>query len=172
MPLCPWKFSKQDALDFLSLKNRSELFSLSNIRNFVTTALQSLDIQILVAGNILPADALRITEMLSSMPREENELSDPLDSEGLLPCVWSGSNRSVRRVVRLPLAECVILTCSPDDPKEPNVCLEVYFQHELYDVGQVALMDLLEQVLYEPFFDELRTKKQVRNVCNSKLRTF
>jgi secreted Zn-dependent insulinase-like peptidase len=49
----------------------------------------------------------------------------------------------------------------PDSHNENNVAVEVYFQYSLYNALDLTLLDLLENLLVEPFFDQMRTKQQV-----------
>lgn len=64
-------------------------------------------------------------------------------------------------IIKLPLDKTIILTQVPRNPNEPSICCELYYQFGLYNDEHVALMDLLEAVLEEPYFDSLRTKQQL-----------
>lgn len=46
------------------------------------------------------------------------------------------------------------------DPQEPNTAVEVYFQVGKDNVLDRVLVDVLIQMMYEPLYDELRTKEQ------------
>jgi secreted Zn-dependent insulinase-like peptidase len=46
------------------------------------------------------------------------------------------------------------------DPKEPNTAVEVYFQCGKDDINDRVVTDLLTQLMYEPLYDQLRTKEQ------------
>ena len=46
------------------------------------------------------------------------------------------------------------------DPQEPNTAVEVYFQVGKDNVLDRVLVDVLIQMMYEPLYDELRTKGQ------------
>ena len=69
------------------------------------------------------------------------------------------------RIVKLPDAPAVtVLKQSPGNPNEPSVAVDVYYQLGQYsfnDDHNMVYLDLLEQALYEPFFDQLRTKQQL-----------
>ena len=49
----------------------------------------------------------------------------------------------------------------PDSRSETNSACEVYFMHNQYNAEDLTLCDLLESLLMEPFFDQMRTKQQV-----------
>jgi len=46
------------------------------------------------------------------------------------------------------------------DPKEPNTAVEIYIQCGKDNIEERVLLDLLVQLMYEPLFDQLRTKEQ------------
>eukprot|EP01062_Namystynia_karyoxenos_P046009 TRINITY_DN3432_c0_g2_i1.p1 TRINITY_DN3432_c0_g2~~TRINITY_DN3432_c0_g2_i1.p1 ORF type:complete len:1064 (+),score=297.61 TRINITY_DN3432_c0_g2_i1:119-3310(+) len=86
------------------------------------------------------------------------------DSEKLLERVLSrrlpGARRapSATQVARLPkrAALCVVPS---DDPGARNSAVEVYWQCGEKHVGLSAWLSLLRECMYEPLFDELRTKQ-------------
>ena len=45
------------------------------------------------------------------------------------------------------------------DPKEPNTAVEIYVQCGKDNIEERVLIDLLVQIMYEPLFDQLRTKE-------------
>eukprot|EP00557_Chaetoceros_sp_GSL56_P013042 CAMPEP_0176481116 /NCGR_PEP_ID=MMETSP0200_2-20121128/2644_1 /TAXON_ID=947934 /ORGANISM="Chaetoceros sp., Strain GSL56" /LENGTH=1248 /DNA_ID=CAMNT_0017877291 /DNA_START=89 /DNA_END=3832 /DNA_ORIENTATION=- len=46
------------------------------------------------------------------------------------------------------------------DPQEPNTAVEVYFQCGKDDLMDRVTVDLLVQIMYEPLYDQVRTKEQ------------
>jgi Secreted/periplasmic Zn-dependent peptidases, insulinase-like len=46
------------------------------------------------------------------------------------------------------------------DPQEPNTAVEVYFQCGKDDLMDRITVDLLVQIMYEPLYDQVRTKEQ------------
>jgi nardilysin len=71
-------------------------------------------------------------------------------------------------IMQIPTKTIAVASCIPTSELERNGCVEVYFQLGLWTVEDQTRVDLLEQLLEEPFFDELRTKQQVRahNSCD------
>lgn len=45
------------------------------------------------------------------------------------------------------------------DPNEPNTAIEIYIQCGKDNIEDRVLIDMLVQILYEPLFDQLRTKE-------------
>ena len=45
------------------------------------------------------------------------------------------------------------------DPNEANTAVEVYFQCGKDDVRERVIVDLLMEIMYEPMFNQLRTKE-------------
>jgi len=65
-------------------------------------------------------------------------------------------------IMQIPTKTIAVASCIPTSELERNGCVEVYFQLGPWTVEDQTRVDLLEQLLEEPFFDELRTKQQVR----------
>jgi hypothetical protein len=64
-------------------------------------------------------------------------------------------------ILQIPANKAVVLRKAPRNPLESNACVEVYFQWRAWSLAEVTLLDLLEQLVQEPFFDDLRTQQQV-----------
>lgn len=68
-------------------------------------------------------------------------------------------NVSTQEVCILP-QKGVTLNVPSIDPKEPNTAVEIYFQCGKDAIHERVVIDLLSHIMYEPFFDQLRTKEQ------------
>jgi secreted Zn-dependent insulinase-like peptidase len=64
-----------------------------------------------------------------------------------------------QEVIVTPPCSCNIVTPSID-PQEPNTAVEVYFQCGKDDLMDRVTVDLLVQIMYEPLYDQVRTKEQ------------
>ena len=51
------------------------------------------------------------------------------------------------------------------DPTEANTAVEVYFQMGKDNLEERVLIDLLSHMMYEPFYDQIRTKESIRLQC-------
>ena len=82
---------------------------------------------------------------------------DHINSEYFFPFCESKA-----AIMQIPTKTIAVASCIPTSELERNGCVEVYFQLGPWTVEDQTRVDLLEQLLEEPFFDELRTKQQVR----------
>jgi nardilysin len=114
---------------------------LSHLRAF----LSCLAFEVLSHGNLSSTSVAAFTETLEGM------------------CRWPPSTEGGvgRAVTKLPQGTAIVLSQAPRNPLEPSLCCEVYYQLGPYNDRSVVLLDLLEAVLEEPFFDQLRTKQQL-----------
>ena len=69
--------------------------------------------------------------------------------------------RPAQRVTALREGCASLLRSLAKNPKEDNSALEVYWQLGADSPATRAALDLLEQAIGEPFFDQLRTKEQL-----------
>ena len=57
--------------------------------------------------------------------------------------------------------ECTGIIAPSLDPKEPNTAVELYLQVDKDGLMNRCLVDLIAQILDEPFYADLRTKQQL-----------
>lgn len=62
-------------------------------------------------------------------------------------------------VLRVPPSTCT-LRCLAKDPTDPNSAVEVYFQVGKDNTRDRVMVDLLMEMMYEPLYDQIRTKDQ------------
>lgn len=62
-------------------------------------------------------------------------------------------------VVRIPPSSYT-LKCLAKDPTDPNTAVEVYFQVGKDNTRDRVMVDLLMEMMYEPLYDQIRTKDQ------------
>ncbi|XXH05044.1 hypothetical protein Hte_011468 [Hypoxylon texense] len=126
------------------------------IRHFHKQVMSQLHIETYIHGNVYKEDALKWTDMIESilkprvLPKEEWPIIRSLDFP-------PGSNYLFQKTLK--------------DPANVNHCIE-YFLHigDKGDRGIRAKTQLLEQIIHEPAFDQLRTKEQLGYVVFSGLR--
>jgi len=123
--------------------------------------------------NLSIPEFLKLTSSLLSMVSVEAlyhgnvDRTDTKLAEELIIKVTAGSKsmpRSkypVQHVMMVPKSkknhEAIVPTI---DPQEPNTAVEVYFQIGKDNVLDRVIVDVLVQMMYEPLYDELRTKEQ------------
>ncbi|EXM14919.1 insulysin [Fusarium oxysporum f. sp. vasinfectum 25433] len=132
--------------------------SLEGVRLFQKQMLGQVFIEVYVNGNMYKKDALKATHMVESMlkPRVLPKAQWPILRSLILT---KGSNYVFRKTLK--------------DPDNVNHCVGTWFyvgSREDRDVRTKTL--LLEQMLSEPVFDQLRTKEQLGYVVWSGLRSF
>jgi len=114
---------------------------------FVKAFLRSVSVEILAHGN-LTRDAVRAL------------CDEVFTCEGSL-FTLDASAHVEQLIVKLPQGIPTVLYQAPRNPSEPSVCVELYYQVGPMNYSHGVQLDLLEQILYEPFFDNLRTKQQL-----------
>ena len=62
-------------------------------------------------------------------------------------------------ILIIPQSDSREISTPTIDPKEPNTAVEVYFQCGKDNLKDRVIVDVLMQIMYEPLFDQLRTKE-------------
>eukprot|EP00746_Dinoflagellata_sp_MGD_P012346 gnl/MRDRNA2_/MRDRNA2_126298_c0_seq1.p1 gnl/MRDRNA2_/MRDRNA2_126298_c0~~gnl/MRDRNA2_/MRDRNA2_126298_c0_seq1.p1 ORF type:complete len:452 (+),score=88.66 gnl/MRDRNA2_/MRDRNA2_126298_c0_seq1:90-1358(+) len=116
--------------------------SLEDLRSWSVKALDEIAVDVLFQGNMAPNDADSIAAELrgrlcrgSPQPPKRAVLRIP---EGMTYCVMPGQ-----------------------DTANKNCCVELYLQWLPRNLERLAIVNLLADLMYEPLFDELRTKQQL-----------
>jgi secreted Zn-dependent insulinase-like peptidase len=143
----------------------------AELRAFVTSALSSFRLRVLVVGNATPAEAVAIADALHA----------PL-AAGVQPPVTALAGP---RVVALPAALTVVLpgggvstvtiealsSRPAPNPEEPNAAMDMIVQVGPGPWGalaeQSALVELMGHIIAEPYFDTLRTKQSLGYIVSA-----
>jgi secreted Zn-dependent insulinase-like peptidase len=115
--------------------------------NTITSILNKIGVEGLYHGNVDVTDA----------ERAQREILDLLQKEG------GGLSRKKYPqpfVFQLPQNSSKTLLCPAKDPTDPNTAVEVYFQVGKDNTFDRVMVDLLMEMMYEPLYDQLRTKDQ------------
>mmetsp|Transcript_25023 Transcript_25023/g.38696 ORF Transcript_25023/g.38696 Transcript_25023/m.38696 type:complete len:904 (-) Transcript_25023:2329-5040(-) len=132
----------------------SKLTALENItvQSFNKIMSENLDLvcsEALLHGNCDKADATRTETIITTAINKSG-------TGGFAKKKWP-----YQQVIKVPLKEHNhVLVAPSNDPNEPNTAVEVYFQISLDDRRTRVIIDLLSHIMYEPLFDQLRTKEQ------------
>jgi len=132
-----------------------EPVSLADVGPYVERVLSRCHLECLAHGNLDRAQA-------SALALRARDVLDG-DRAGSPARRMGEAERPVDRVVRVPVGDHVLASPSKN-PDEENSALEAYFQAELELPDRArdrTAFELLEQVLSEPFFNQLRTKEQL-----------
>ncbi|KAJ0100678.1 hypothetical protein J7T55_000468, partial [Diaporthe amygdali] len=135
--------------DFLVEHYNDELDTITceATRTFQKEVLSQMHMEVLVHGNLYKEDALKLTSMLENkvQTRALPSLQWPISRSLLFP---PGSNYVYRKML--------------SDPANLNHCIEYWLYIGQKDERMArAKVVLLEQILYEPVFNQLRTKEQL-----------
>ena len=154
LALIPSRFSSKQKLQCLESDGEVNLASL---QLFWEEFFSCVCVDSFVYGNMTEESAVAIGDMVShTLPKSNLE-----GTAG--PVRLTNEAQTNQAIVKLPAFPHVMtLLVSPDNKAETNVCVELYYQLHPYELLGLTRLDLLEQLLTEPFFDGLRTKQQVR----------
>ena len=156
LALIPSRFSSKQKLQ--CLESGGEV-NLASLQLYWEDFFSCVSVDSFVYGNMTEESAVAISDMVShTLP-----MSDLQTAAG--PVRLTNEAQTNQSIVKLPkYPHVVTLLVSPDNKAEMNVCVELYYQLHPYELLGLTRLDLLEQLLTEPFFDGLRTKQQVRAV--------
>ena len=125
---------------------------------FINNLFSKTKFEWLVQGNILPKDSERIINFIESQLLNFN---NPNISKTQL------TNNDIRksRITNFSNENYLKYFFESEDLENENNCLYSYFQigdiYNLKEIKKYCLLYLLEQILNESFYDELRTKQQL-----------
>lgn len=127
-----------------------------DVRNFHKQLMSKMHIETYVHGNLHKEDALKLTSMVEKIlkPRALPKDQLPILRSLIFP---PGSNYVYKKTLR--------------DPANINHCIEYYLHIGSKGNRTIrAKTQLLDQILHEPAFDQLRTKEQLGYIIFSGLR--
>ncbi len=123
---------------------------------FHRSLLSQLHMDILVHGNLYKEDALKLTDLIQST----------LKPRVLPPTQWP-----ILRSFILPPGSNYLYEKTLEDPENVNHCIETWlYVGDKSDRAVRAKILLLDQMVHEPAFDQLRTKEQLGYVVFSGVR--
>ncbi|KAI0408675.1 peptidase M16 inactive domain-containing protein [Xylaria palmicola] len=150
-----WLTSEHDYV-VEQLSDELPAITADDVRFLHKQVMSQLHIEAYVHGNVYKEECLKLTDMIESilkpriLPKEELPI---MRSLALPP----GSNYLYRKTLR--------------DPANVNHCLEYYLHiGDKADRSIRAKTQLLDQIIHEPAFDQLRTKEQLGYIVFSSLR--
>eukprot|EP00250_Pteridium_aquilinum_P001882 c12089_g1_i1 orf=386-3718(-) len=138
---------------FVHVEDKKDLLatlSLGDLVSFIPCLLSQIHIEAFCHGNLLKDEAVSIAEIFKDALAME-----PLPNAG----------EPGEKILKLPTGSSLVYNTDAKNPMEENSAVEMYFQID-QDVGEEsvrarAIYDLFESIIYEPCFNELRTKEQL-----------
>eukprot|EP00271_Cylindrocystis_brebissonii_P012852 TRINITY_DN32367_c0_g1_i1.p1 TRINITY_DN32367_c0_g1~~TRINITY_DN32367_c0_g1_i1.p1 ORF type:complete len:963 (+),score=199.34 TRINITY_DN32367_c0_g1_i1:121-2889(+) len=123
-----------------------------DLRVFVPHLLGQVHVEGLAHGNMTEEEALRLADIVTA---------------GLKADTLPRADVPNDRIIKLPEGRSLLVSAPVKNKAEENSVVEIYFQGP-QDIGpggvsirDRALCDLLEQMMYEPMYNQLRTKEQL-----------
>ena len=111
--------------------------------------LENVTIEALYHGNCDQADAKRASKAIMNALNANHIHGLPKEKYPYAP------------VTKVPLSKKNEVVVVPTkDKNDRNTAVEVYFQVGPDNIGERVLIDLLAQIMYEPLYDQVRTKDQ------------
>ncbi|KAF7563795.1 hypothetical protein G7046_g302 [Stylonectria norvegica] len=146
--------------DFIVEELAAELPSVTveGVRQFQKQMLSQVHVEVYVHGNMYKEDALKVTDMVEST---------------LKPRILPRSQWPILRSLILPPGSNYVFRKTLKDPANVNHCIETWFYlGDKSDRSVRAKTLLLDQMIHEPAFDQLRTKEQLGYIVFSGSRNF
>lgn len=113
----------------------------------MTEILSKIGAEALYHGNVDTKDAARAQDLIL-------DILNSASGSGL-----PRKKYPPQHVVKVPPRDEPHVVCCPaKDPTEPNTAVEFYFQIGKDTIMDRVLTDVLSQIMYEPFYDQVRTK--------------
>ncbi|KAI1128510.1 peptidase M16 inactive domain-containing protein [Nemania abortiva] len=150
-----WLTSEHDYV-VEQFSNELPTITAEEVRSFHKQIMSQLHIEAFIHGNLYKEDALKLTDMLESI---------------LKPGVLPKEEWPIMRSLEYPPGSNYLYKKTLKDPENINHCIE-YFLHigSKGDRSIRAKTQLLDQIIHEPAFDQLRTKEQLGYIVFSGLR--
>ncbi|KAH6952268.1 Metalloenzyme, LuxS/M16 peptidase-like protein [Ilyonectria sp. MPI-CAGE-AT-0026] len=149
----PWLIAESNVYTMKDLAAELPNIAVGDVRLFQQEMLAQAFIEVYANGNILPKVAFKLTKSVE-------EILNP----GILP----QDQWPVIRSLILPPGSNYVYTKTLKDPNNTNNCIEVWFYTgDRGDHGVRAKTFLIEQMMKEPAFDQLRTKQNLGYVVGT-----
>jgi nardilysin len=145
------RFLKRNLWPIEALRPELEAISAADIRAFLPVLLKESHIESLIFGNVTQTEAISLGEA----------------ARAALGAVSTATANDL--CLHLPDPSCSWLLHAPViNAEEENSAIEVYFQCGPSDDARArAVMDCIDQLVYEPCYDTLRTKEQLGYTVSS-----
>lgn len=113
----------------------------------ISNILEKIGVEAIFHGNVDASDAKRAQDEI--MTRLSKKSGGGLPRKKYPP----------QLVLRIPPSSYT-LKCLAKDPTDPNSAVELYFQVGKDNTRDRVMVDLLMEMMYEPLYDQIRTKDQ------------
>lgn len=135
---------------------------------FGTTSNRLSFMEVFCMGNMLPQDSIRLArDVAKILQMKKGDVSASSSSSSSLPlcCRWDS------KCIVVPTTHVIRSSSKCVNPEEGSSVSEIYFQlRPSSDFDESCKVDLLSQIIDEPFYDVLRTKMQLGYYVDSSSR--
>lgn len=155
---CIWWLNGENEYMVEELAQELRGVTADGVRAFHKQALSKLHFEVYVHGNMYKSDAIHVSDMVSSILKARTlpQTQWPISRSLILP---AGSNYVYKKTLK--------------DPANVNHCIETWlYIGNRADRSVRAKTLLMDQILHEPAFDQLRTKEQLGYIVFTGARSF
>ena len=133
--------------------------SVDEVRSYAQDFVASCHLEVFLLGNVARAPA---SDLARALRAAASAAAAAAAGGAAAPAPLAAAARPADRCVRLPVGAALVHRQAAKNPEEENCCVELYLQvAPASDVRARALLDLVDQIMFEPCYDALRTKQQV-----------
>ncbi|GLI60578.1 hypothetical protein VaNZ11_002738, partial [Volvox africanus] len=151
------------------IRKHLEELTPQDIPPFLTQLLSHGHVEAFVHGNVTSAVAVQLAEVVVSalgpgckMDPEERQRDQCVVVPGAAAAAATAGMATAEVAEAVALDVGTVVPLLAKNSKEENAALEVYYQlAPATDPRDRAALDLIDQILYEPCYDTLRTKQQL-----------
>lgn len=155
---CIWWLNAEKEFTIEELAEELRGVTSDHVRQFQKQALSQLHFEVYVHGNMYRADAIHVSDMIASI----------LKARTLPKTQWP-----IARSLILPAGSNFVYKKELKDPANINHCIETWFYvGDRGDRNARAKTLLIDQMVHEPAFDQLRTKEQLGYIVFTGVRSF
>lgn len=152
--LLPHQVPKPIRLSSLNQLYRSRTSFINSLKKYLQGYLESCCCEIFVYGNISVQDSVSFGKAVNKKLSGSKK-----GSKGKI--LHRNSFQQPSPVFVSSIDALTSIKVTPKSESERNVCLQVYFQVGSINPRDHSLLELLQRMMEEPLFNELRTQKQV-----------
>lgn len=155
--LLPHQVPKQTRLHYLNQFSQSKASFVTSLKKYVKCYLESSRCEVFMYGNISPKDSISFGKTVNRKIESGRKKVGSKEKSSKTSKLF---HQPLPVFVR-EISQTSSIIVSPRSEYEDNVCLQVYFQISLNCPRNSALLQLIQRMMEEPLFNELRTQKQV-----------
>lgn len=161
------------------LKRYRPYVTLWLLQEYMQTVMKGIYIEMLCQGNLSKVIVNNMIHNILSMEISRETLDEGSKSKRLVRDLCDDNNKPRLSVIQISSdpsisdvmgnarddiagTGSILLRVEPQSRNEKNICVQLYYQISLENILIITMLELYDQIISEPLFDDLRTKQQVR----------